>query len=198
MASVPLFAPGDLSVLCPLVVALHGGGRDGASQIELWKPTAEREKVFVMAPSSLNQWWTDARDRQNLADTVNRLILNNSSIDRKRIYFFGHSLGGTIAFFDGFANRNALAALALHSPTGASGIYQLPQEGTRRLPVGAWVGDENFDSNWHTASALRFAYKEHPNLAIDLRVLPDHRHNDVYTRLGLVDEIWSFLNQYSL
>lgn len=198
MSYVPLFSPSDLSIPRPLVVALHGGGRDGASQIDLWKPTAEREKVFLLAPSSLNQWWTDANDRQNLADTINRLTLNNTSIDRKRIYLFGHSLGGTIAFFDGFANRRALAALALHSPTGASGIYQFPQEGDRRLPVGIWVGDENFDSNWHTASALRFAYKEHPNLDIDLRVLPNHQHNDVYTRPGLVDEMWSFLSQHRL
>lgn len=194
-----MFVPDDLSVQRPLLVALHGGGRDGESQIQLWEPTASKEKLFVLAPTSLNQWWGHRDDRQNVANVINQALLRNLAIDRKRIYLFGHSLGGTIAFFDGFQNRNVVAALALHSPTATSGIYQLPPNpGTRRLPVGVWVGEMAFDNNWHTASALKFAYKEHANLTIDLRVLANHDHNDIYTRPGLTDEIWSFLNQHSL
>ena len=193
-----IFIPEHVSVARPLLIALHGGGREGASQIEIWKPSAEKEQFFVLAPSSLNQWWTAKEDRQNLANIANQTI-SSFPIDRKRIYLFGHSLGGTIAFFDGYENRAVIAAVALHSPTPAGGIYQLPQQlGTRRLTMGVWVGEEVYDGNWHCASAMQFSYKDHPNLEIDLRVLPKHHHNDIYTRPGLTDEIWSFLTQHSL
>ena len=191
------FVPDGLSVSRPLLVTLHGGGRDGASQIDLWKPLAEREKVILLAPTSTDGWWNSSRDFALVAAQVS-LVTSQLPVDMKRIYFFGHSLGAVRALDWGFANRHFISAVALHSPTLASGIFQLKAEpGTARLPLGVWVGDENCDPNWHCGSTLQFAYKEHPNFLIDLKVISKHYHNDIYTRPGLTDEIWSFLKQFA-
>jgi predicted esterase len=205
MAATPngMFIPEDVSIARPLLIALHGGGRDGASQIELWKPLAEREQLFVLAPDSLKPpyieaTWFTPMDGDNLVDRITD-ALNNHPVNRKRVYVFGHSVGATKALDFGFHNRNAIAATALHSPMQAQGIYDMKAEpGSRRLPMGIWVGEMSFDSNWHCASALQSAYKDQPNLEINLKVIPKHHHNDIYTRPGLTDEIWSFLKQYSL
>jgi poly(3-hydroxybutyrate) depolymerase len=42
--------PQDLSVSRPLLIALHGGGRDGASQIELWKSLADFATINMNSP----------------------------------------------------------------------------------------------------------------------------------------------------
>lgn len=193
-----LYVPEGIIGTVPLLVAFHGGGRDGASQIALWKSLADRQRFIILAPNSATQWWFAPEDHQNIANKANHAIAT-LPVDRSRVYLFGHSLGATMALFEGFLNRKLIAALALHSPTARGGIYQLPQEpGTRRLPVGVWVGEVQSDSNWHTASAMEQAYKEHPNVAIQLRVLPHHQHNDIYNRPGLTDEVWAFLSQYTL
>jgi hypothetical protein len=197
------FIPQDLSAARPLLIALHGGGRDGASQIDLWKTLAEKEKIIVLAPNSLNPpyiqatWFTE-NDGQSLGDKVNE-VLSRYPVDRNRIYCFGHSVGATKALDWGYHNRHFFAAVALHSPMQTSGMYQLePEPGSRRLPLGVWVGELPCDSNWHCASALQYAYKEHPNLSCELKVIPNHKHNDIYTRAGLTDKIWAFLQQYTL
>jgi hypothetical protein len=197
------FVPQDLSTPRPLLVALHGGGRDGESQIELWKPLAEKEKIILLAPNSLKPpyieatWFTPG-DTQSLANRVTE-VLNRYAADRKRIYCFGHSVGATKALDWGYHNRHGIAAVALHSPMAASGIYQFKTEpGSRSLPLGVWSGEESSDSNWHCASALQYSYKEHPNFSVDWKVIPKHRHNDIYTRLDLTNEIWAFLQQYTL
>jgi predicted esterase len=198
-----LFLSEDLSVPRPLLLALHGGGRDGASQIELWKPLAERERIIILAPNSLKPpfieaTWFAPDNGQNLISKIED-VLKHYPVERNRIYCFGHSVGATKALDWGFHNRHFFAAVALHSPMQASGIYQFKAEpDSRRLPLGVWVGEQNYDSNWHCASALQYAYKEHPNLSLDLKVIPQHRHNDIYTRPGLTDEIWAFLKQYTL
>jgi poly(3-hydroxybutyrate) depolymerase len=193
-----IFVPQDSSVPRPLLVPFHGGGRDGASQIELWTPIAEREQFILLAPTSGNGWWGSQNDFENVAAQINAAVAQ-LPVDKTRVYFFGHSLGAVRALDWGYTHRHAIAAIALHSPTMVGGIFQLKAEqGTRRLPMGVWVGEENCDSNWHCGSCLEFSYKKHPNFSVDLRVLPKHYHNDIYTRPGLTDEIWSFLKQQSL
>jgi poly(3-hydroxybutyrate) depolymerase len=202
-SSNEIFIPDDLSEARPLLIALHGGGRDSASQIELWKPLAEKEKVIVLAPNSLRPpfiqaTWFTPNDTQSLVNRVNE-VLNRYPVDHNRIYCFGHSVGATKALEWGNQYRYIIAAVALHSPMAASGIYQLKAEqGSRPLPLGVWVGEEACDSNWHCASAMQYAYKEAPNFSIELKVIPKHNHNDIYTRPGLTDEIWAFLKQHTL
>ena len=197
------FLPEDLSVARPLLIALHGGGRDSQSQLDLWKPLAAAGEFIVLAPNSLpapfpGATWLWSDNGQHLADKVSE-ALNHYPVDRRRIYCFGHSAGATKALDWGFHNRHCMAAVALHSPMQAQGIYQLNGgPGPRRLPVGIWSGAESSDGNWHCASALEYAYKEHPNVAVFLTVIPNHEHNGIYTRPGLTGEIWAFLKQHTL
>lgn len=198
-----IFVPNDLPVPRPLLIALHGGGRDGQSQLDLWRSVAAKEKIIVLAPSSkeppfIQATWFTPEDGQLLVDKVNE-ALSRYPVDRSRIYCFGHSVGATKALDWGFHNRHVMAAVAVHSPMQASGIYQLNSgPGHRRLPVGVWSGEESSDSNWHCASTLQYAYKEHPNIAIFLTVIPNHEHNGIYTRPGISEEIWAFLKQHTL
>jgi poly(3-hydroxybutyrate) depolymerase len=47
-----IFVPEDLSAARPLLIALHGGGRDAQSQLDLWRTLAAREQIIVLAPNA--------------------------------------------------------------------------------------------------------------------------------------------------
>jgi hypothetical protein len=79
LAQNELFLPKDLSVPRPLLLALHGGGRDGASQIELWRSLAERDNFILLAPNSLKPpfieaTWFAPDNGQNLTSKIDEVL----------------------------------------------------------------------------------------------------------------------------
>ena len=46
------FVPEKLTAPAPLLLLLHGSGRDGMSQINEWKELAEKEGIIIIAPDS--------------------------------------------------------------------------------------------------------------------------------------------------
>ncbi len=58
------FAPEKISAPAPLLLLLHGSGRDGMSQIDEWKNLAEKEGLVLVGPNSLNsREWSMSVDR---------------------------------------------------------------------------------------------------------------------------------------
>src|SRR5437660_467730 len=53
-----LFVPSEGTAPKPLILLLHGSGRNGMSLIDPWKGLAEKEGIILVAPDSLNsQEW---------------------------------------------------------------------------------------------------------------------------------------------
>jgi poly(3-hydroxybutyrate) depolymerase len=191
-----LFLPCNRTGPMPLLVAFHGGGHDGESQLNLWKPLASGERFIVLAPTSADSRWNASEDATNVQAQVKE-ITAGPLVDKSRIYFFGHSLGAVPALLLAFAHRNIVAATALHSPSWGSGVYDLnDQPQGRPLPLGIWVGDAHCDSNYDIGTALEGRYKEDRNFSVQLEVLPQHKHEDIYIRPSLTSEIWDFLKQH--
>jgi pimeloyl-ACP methyl ester carboxylesterase len=155
--------------------------------------------VLLLAPTSLNNEWKHPKDGDHIIARMAEAF-NTLPVDRRRIYLFGHSLGGFMALDFGFANKNAIAAVALHSSTMGPRIFEHPADpASRRLPVGVWSGGERSDtSGFCCATGLEFAYREHPNISVQITVIPGHCHNDIYSREGLTGDIWEFLKDKTL
>src|SRR5580692_10959772 len=55
--------PENLTGPAPLLLLLHGSGRDGMSQINEWKGFAEKQGIILAAPDSANsQEWSMSTD----------------------------------------------------------------------------------------------------------------------------------------
>ena len=169
-ASIPyaLFVPTgyDPGKPAPLVVLLHGLLSNPWQVIHYAGITQEAEKrgYIVVAPSGYNETgWYGSRgpgkdfvrrmsQRPDLPDNLGELseedVLNvlvlvrrDYSIDPKRIYLMGHSMGGGGTLYLGMKYKERWAALAALAPA----IYSSPDalEDIRTMPIMIVQGDED-------------------------------------------------------
>jgi pimeloyl-ACP methyl ester carboxylesterase len=197
------YIPERVTGKIPLLLLLHGAGWTGGSQVEIWRPIAEREKIVLLAPTSLraNRDWSDRQDYQTLESRFDHVV-STMPVDSSRIYLVGHSIGGAQALRMGRMKPDQIAALALHSPSMDQPVLHggFPQS-SRRVPIRVWAGsDYESDSNRHWAELLQFNFQQHTehNVDVDVKLLDNHAHKDYNTREGLLDEMWSFLKDKSL
>ncbi|HWF03008.1 MAG TPA: PHB depolymerase family esterase [Candidatus Angelobacter sp.] len=110
------FTPEKLTGPVPLLLLLHGSGRDGMSQINEWKGLAEKQGIILAAPDSANsrEWSMNTDGPEFLHDVVEAVRAKNS-VDGRRIYLFGHSAGAVFAMYMGVMESKYFAAVGVHA-----------------------------------------------------------------------------------
>src|SRR5262249_44607925 len=89
---VPGSAKSPASV--PLIVLLHGSGRNGLSLMEKWKELASREGVIIAGPDSRDTaGWQIPGDGPEVIHDLGEALRAKYPINPRRIYLFGHSAG---------------------------------------------------------------------------------------------------------
>ena len=87
----------DASKSYPVIVSLHGGGgrgSDNKKQLKVWNEQLadeQRRKEFpcyVLAPQSTELW------NETHLNQIKAIVADLPSVDMKRIYVMGHSMGG--------------------------------------------------------------------------------------------------------
>lgn len=83
--------PEKITTPVPLLLLLHGSGRDGMSQIDAWKDLAEKEHILLVAPDSANSRnWVFGTDGPECLHDVIEAVRSRYPVDGQRIYSFGH------------------------------------------------------------------------------------------------------------
>src|SRR3954447_26682959 len=89
-----LFVPEKVSASkpAPLIVLLHGSGRNGNSLVEKWRDLASAEGIILAGPDASNSsgWSFPADGPDFLHDLVEDLKIKYP-VDHSRVYLFGHS-----------------------------------------------------------------------------------------------------------
>src|SRR5947209_18233066 len=84
-----LFVPDNVTAAkpVPLLVLLHGSGRNGLSQVEKWKELAEREGVIIVGPDSTNSagWHMPEDGPDFLHDLISELE-SKYPVNHRRVY----------------------------------------------------------------------------------------------------------------
>jgi phospholipase/carboxylesterase len=101
---VPKSLPGQGPV--GLLVFLHGHSNTGDWTVEATAPSAEREGILVLAPSSRRSTWNRREPGRDVAflDGALARVFERYMIDRRRLVLAGYSDGGTFALQVGLAN----------------------------------------------------------------------------------------------
>src|SRR5262249_61761714 len=78
----------------PLIVLLHGSGRNGLSLMEKWKELASREGIIIAAPTPRDTaGWQIPGDGPEVIHDLGEALRAKYPINPRRIYLFGHSAG---------------------------------------------------------------------------------------------------------
>src|SRR4029078_1076446 len=133
-----LFVPDNLkpSVQVPLIVLLHGSGRNGLSLVEKWKDIAKQEGLIVAGPDSTDsaKWGSPEDGPQFLRDLVETLKSKYPVIPR-RVYLFGHSAGAVFALYMSLYESQYFAATAIHAGALHPEHYFVIDVAKRKIPI---------------------------------------------------------------
>jgi hypothetical protein len=95
--SYHLFVPVGGARPAPLIVLLHGSGRDGRSLAEPWRQLAAEEAIMLAARDSFKrESWGMREDGPHFLHELIETISEKHPVDRRRMYLFGHSGGDII------------------------------------------------------------------------------------------------------
>ena len=192
-------APEMTAAPAPLLLLLHGSGRDGMSQIEQWQALAEQEGLVLVAPNSLNSVeWSMGVDGPEFLHEIVEAVRGKYSIDGNRIYLFGHSAGAVFALYMGLMESQYFAAAGVHAGAIREEFYSsVDNVAKRKLPLAIWVGTED---PYFSLTMVKGTQSELQKHGFDAQVfeMKGHDHDYYAVAKDLNPKIWSFLSASSL
>jgi poly(3-hydroxybutyrate) depolymerase len=192
-----LFVP-DGEQSKPLVMLLHGSGRNGKILLEHWRAVAEKEGIVLVGPdANISQSWSAPIDGPDFLRDVIEAVKARAAIDDRRMYLFGHSAGGMFALQMMLLESNYFAAVAVHAALLRPDDYGVIPLADRKIPVMLIVGSDD------PGYAVKDVQATHDVLAkaghpMQMLTIPRHTH-DYYSKSKYVNaKAWEFLRANSL
>jgi len=183
----------------PLIVTLHGSGRNGITLVEKWKDYAKKEGIIVAGPDANNsQGWSAPQDGPDFLRDLVEELKTKYPINPRRVYLFGHSAGACFAIHMSLMESQYFAAAAIHAGALRSkeefSLVKLPK---RKIPISIQVGDSDQFFPLKEVRATRDALKE-AGFPVDLIEIKNHNHY-YYDKASKFNETaWAFLKQHEL
>lgn len=182
----------------PLVLLLHGSGRNGRVMVDAWAALAAKEHFIVAAPDAYDPaFWQFKMDPPDFLHAVVEQVNVKHAVDRNRIYLFGHSAGAEYALLLAILDSHYFAAVAAHAGELQPDHSKLFAYAGRRMPIAIWVGDQDllFPVEQVTATKKEFEANGFP---IILSVIPHHDHNYYAISNEINAGAWDFLKKTQL
>jgi poly(3-hydroxybutyrate) depolymerase len=192
------FVPDKLTAPAPLLLLLHGSGRDGMSLIDEWKGLADKEGIVLAAPDSANsREWSMSTDGPEFLHEVVEAIRAKYSVDGTRLYIFGHSAGAVFALYMSVMESRYFAAAGVHAGAMGEDFYPYLDLAKRKIPVTIWVGTEDPYFKLPMVKATQAELNKH---GFDAKVveMKGHDHNYYVVSKDLNPKIWDFFRNHKL
>lgn len=195
-----LFVPETVSAATPspLIVLLHGSGRNGLSLVEKWKDLAKKEGIIVVGPDSLNsQSWRIPEDGPDFLRDLIESIKAKYPVNARRVYLFGHSAGAGQALWMSLLESEYFAATAIHAGALNREAYPLIENAKRKTPIAIFVGTNDALFPLSVVRATRDALNAR-GFASELTEIKGHTHW-YYDRAPEINrDAWEFLKKHEL
>jgi predicted esterase len=194
-----LYVPENVLSKPPLIVTLHGSGRDGLSLVEKWKDIADQEGLILAGPNAMDSaQWSTTDDSADFLREIIEQLKSKYSIDQKRVFLFGHSAGAVYALNLSMSQSEYFAATAVHAGSWRSdeefGYVHLAK---RKTPIAIFIGDVDqyfpMDSVRKTEALLKSN-----QFPVQVTVMKGHNHWYYDLAPDINRNAWAFLKQHSL
>jgi len=192
------FVPEKITAPAPLLLLLHGSGRDGISQINEWKDLAEKEGIILVAPDSANaREWSMNTDGPEFLHDVVEAVRAKHSVDGTRLYIFGHSAGAVFALYMGVMESRYFAAVGVHAGAMGEDFYPTLDVAKRKIPISIWVGTEDPYFKLPLVKATQAELNKH-GFEAKVVEIKGHDHNYYAVSKELNPQIWDFFRSNKL
>ena len=182
----------------PLLVLLHGSGRNGLSLVEKWKDLAIKESIVLVGPDAINsQGWSSPVDGPDFLHDLISDLKSKYSIDSRRMYLFGHSGGATFALYMALFESEYFAAAAIHAGALRHDDEPIVQRAARKIPIHIQVGTVD---QFFPLAAVRATRDVLTKNGFDVQLTEikghDHWYYDLAPKINA--DAWNFLKQQKL
>ncbi len=196
-----LFVPDSVKAAqsAPVLVLLHGSGRNGLSLVEKWQELAKREGLIIVGPDSKNsQMWRAPDDGPEFLRDLIEALKTKHSINARRVYLFGHSGGAVFALNMSMMESEYFAATAVHAGSWREPKeFSIVEDAKRRIPVAIFVGDRDAFFPLDSVRATEKSLKERA-FPVEVNVMSGHTHW-YYDRASEINRnAWEFLKKHEL
>lgn len=180
----------------PLLIVLHGSGRNGLSLVEKWKDLATEKGFIVAGPDASDRsGWRMPEDGPEFIYDLAELLINKYPIAKDRLYLFGHSAGAVFALNLAMFDSEYFAAVAFHAGSWRSEReLKFPEVATRKTPIKIIVGDRDaffpVDSVKQTEAVLKES-----GFNVALTIMKNHNHWYYDKAPEINRDAWEFLQQ---
>jgi poly(3-hydroxybutyrate) depolymerase len=182
----------------PLIILLHGSGRDGRILVDHWESLAKKEGIVLAGPdATVRAGWGMSEDGPLLLRDLVDAIKEKQPIDPKRVYIFGHSAGAIHGLKIGILESEYFAAVAVHAgalePQFAPYIKRAP----RKIPMAIWVGTNDSFFPLAPVRATRDALNQQ-DFNAELTEIRGHTHDYYGSSSSINKSVWAFLRDKRL
>lgn len=195
-----LFVPKSVSKdkPAPLLMLLHGSGRDGRILVEHWQKFAEREGIILAGPDALKSSnWSIPNDAPHFIYELVEELKSKQPIDSRRVYLFGHSAGAITGLMLSLLESEYFAATAVSAGSLPSEDFDLFNDAQRKIPVALFVGTKDPLFPLTEVRKTRDAFNER-KFIVELTEIPNLDHNYYSKSAEINKKAWSFLIKYRL
>jgi len=190
-----LFAP-KFSRHKPALLLLHGAGGHAHDLVLPWRSFAETHDLVLIAPEIPRE-----RAFEDVAPAVFRCIVEDArkvaSLDPKRLYVLGNSMGGYLAYDAAMFDSEYFAAVAVHAAAIDPDFDGIVAKATRKIPIAIFIGDRDplvpIASVRRTRDLLRRA-----GFPIEYEEIEGHDHQYELAADRINHEAWSFFEAHPL
>lgn len=188
-----VFVPDGSGQSAPMLLLLHGSGRNGMSQIDPWKDFAAKDGIILVAPDSSDSgYWNQKADSPDFIHAVVEAVRSRYPVDPRRIYLFGHSAGAVYALYLAVVQSEYFAATAVHAGSLQQSDFGIIDVAARKMPIAIWVGTVDPFFSLTNVRATRDAFNS-CGFSVRLTEIPGHDHNYYAIAPKINPAVWDFL-----
>jgi len=180
----------------PAVMLLHGAGDRAANMVDAWKGFASKQKIILLAPELPRE-----EKYEEAAPQIFRCVVEDAKpfvrLDSQRVYLFGNSMGGYLAYDGAMFQSQYFAAVAVHGMRIADDYTWILNRAQRKTPIAIYIGDHD---QFHSVQSVRKTRDllRQSGFPVHYVELDNHDHN-YYARSDEINsDAWKFLKASSL
>jgi poly(3-hydroxybutyrate) depolymerase len=192
------FVPKKVQAPAPLIVLLHGSGRNGSIMVDKWKELAKKEGVILVGPdSSDSESWAIPGDGPDFLRDIVEEVKSRYAINQRRVYLFGHSAGAIYALQLSMFESEYFAATAIHAGALNPRSYSQIRLARRKTPIAIFVGTEDQAFPLKVVRATRDVLNGQ-GFNVELTEMPNHDHWYYDLAPKINRSAWEFLRKHEL